>query len=99
MGSWDRGGVSHQARTDVQLPVFLIRDKLSYRRFRKTDPEQVRKDRPKIKISDTETKPRDRDRDVRQSDKEMQEGRSWDYRQGAGRKSQPNDVSVRDTIA
>lgn len=45
MGSWDRGGVSHQARTDVSFLSFPIRDKLSYRRFRKTDPEQLRRDR------------------------------------------------------
>lgn len=46
-------------------------------------------------LRDTETKLRD----VRQSDREMQEGKSWDYRQGAGRKSQPGNVSVRDTTA
>ena len=36
---------------------------------------------------------------MRQSNGEMQEGKLWDHRQGAGRKSQPRDVSVRDTTA
>lgn len=44
VGSWDRGGAAHQARTDVQLPSLPNREKLSDKRLRKTvtDKRQTR---------------------------------------------------------